>query len=67
MSNFIKRIVEYLIIIILCFIISSFVFAVEVQPYEEYFDNQMTINRELVNAVELLARKIEQMENMRGI
>jgi len=67
MSKIIKRILEYTVIVIICAIISSLVFAYEFKEYDTYFDQQMILNTQLVTAIEILAEKVKNMEDMRGI
>lgn len=67
MNTILKRILEYIIIIIICAIISSVVFAYEFNEYDMYFEQQMILNNQLVQALEILAEKISSIEDMRGI
>ncbi len=67
MNKIIKRILEYTVIVIICAIISSLVFAYEFQEYDTYFDQQMVLNTQLVEAIEILVERVAQMKNMRGI
>jgi len=67
LKKILKRALEYIILIIICALISSIVFAYEFKDYNEYIKRQLILNSLLTEAVEVLDKRIRRMEDMRGI